>query len=208
MTTVEIESTRVPVEHRWWGLDRRSVPYAAVGLAVLALWAWVMPWVAAQVPWDDPVVAGESFQVTDDVTMTGQPGWAVVSGLRTTDDTRSGQTADQQLVLVKNGVALSILQGPFSEAPQDLLAQAEKITGTGGNGYHVAGTVRDVTTASGLRGVAQDFSTTQGTGTVTAFVVDEVGVEIQVSGPRAQVAQVSDEVAAMIDSLATDGSDR
>ncbi|WP_454049874.1 hypothetical protein [Cellulomonas sp. Marseille-Q8402] len=48
MTTVQIQPARVPVEHRWCGLDRRSVPYAAVGLAVLALWARVLPWVAAK----------------------------------------------------------------------------------------------------------------------------------------------------------------
>ena len=52
---------RVPVEHRWLGLDRRSIPYAVVAFAVLALWAWVMPWVADQVAWDDPIEAGEAI---------------------------------------------------------------------------------------------------------------------------------------------------
>ena len=191
----------MPVEHRWWGLDRRSVPYAAVGFVVLALWAWVVPWVAEQVPWDDPVRAGETFQVTEDVTMTGQPGWDVISGLRTTDRTRSGQTAADQLVLVKKGTVLAIDQGPFSSTPQRLLRQAERLTGAGGSGFHVAGTVRDVTTDSGLRGVAQDYSTSQGVGTLTAFVVDDVGMEIEVFGPREQAPAVSDEVAEMIDSL-------
>jgi hypothetical protein len=199
---------RVPVEHRWAGLDRRSIPYAAVALAVLALWAWVMPWVADQVAWDDPIEAGESIQVTDAVTMAAAPGWGVISGLRTSDDTRSGETNTTQTVLAKDGVVLSIVQGPFEESPVRLLDQAELIVGAlaGDSGFAVKGEVINRTTASGLRGVAQDFTSSGGVGTITTFVVDDTGIEIQSAGPRAQMAAHADEVAAMIDSLATTDS--
>ncbi len=201
------EAARVPVEHRWLGLDRRSVPYALVAFAVIALWAWVAPWVSSQVAWDDPVRAGQAIQVTDDVTMSAAPGWGVVKGLRTTDRTRSGAKAADQVVLVKDGVVLSILPGPFSGSVTRLLSQAERITGAGTEGYHVSGDVRDVATSSGLHGVAQDFSAPRNVGTVTTFVVGDNGIEIQVAGPEAQVTALADETRTMIDSLARSGGE-
>ncbi|RMI13814.1 hypothetical protein EBM89_02970 [Cellulomonas triticagri] len=203
-----MDEVRVPVEHRWLGMDRRSIPYALVALGVIALWAWVAPWVAAQVAWDDPIRAGEAIQVTDGTTLTAAPGWGVVSGLRTTDDTRSGQESAQQTVLVKDGVVFSILQGPFTEEPDRLLAQAERITGAGSSGFHVSGDERAVTTASGLRGVEQDFTSASSTGTVTAFVVDGTGIEIQVVGAPAQVTALTGEVDAMIASLTAEEATR
>lgn len=208
MTSTSAQQRRVPVEHRWLGLDRRSLPYAAISFAVLALWAWVLPWVSDQVAWDDPVRPGEAIQVTDDVTMAAAPGWGVVAGLRTSDVTRSGQKAVNQVVLVKDGVAFSVFQGPFSESPTRLLQQAELIQTASGEAYDfaVSGEVSPRTTASGLRGVTQDFSMADSRGAITAFVVDDVGIDIQVTGPEAQVAAHAHEVGDMIDSLAADGS--
>ena len=199
----------MPVEHRWLGLDRRAIPYGLVAFAVIALWAWVMPWVAAQVAWDDTTSAGEAFQVTTEVTMTVPPGWGVVSGLRTVDDPRGGDDAreSEQTVLVKDGVVFSILQGPFEESPARLLDQANRITGAQTSGYHVSGETHNITTAAGLRGVTQNFTTATGAGAVTAFVVDNSGIEIQVAGAEAQVASLKSEVHAMIDSLAQDGGE-
>ena len=84
---------RVPVEHRFLGLDRRTFPFALVALAVWALWTVVVPWVDRQVSWDDPIRAGDVLRVTDNVTMTPIAGWGLESGLRTTDRTSSGATA-------------------------------------------------------------------------------------------------------------------
>jgi hypothetical protein len=39
----DVGARRVPVDQRWLGLERRSIPYAVVPLAVLALWAWIVP---------------------------------------------------------------------------------------------------------------------------------------------------------------------
>lgn len=192
---------RVPVEHRLLGIDRRSLPYAGVAFAVIALWAWVLPWVNAQVAWDDTVRAGELIQVTDDVTMTAASGWGILSGLRAIDETRSGQKSIEQVVLVKDGVAFTTLQGPFDGDAKTLLNSAERITATGGS-FHTSNDVRNVTTASGIRGVAQDFASGRNVGTITTFVVNGVGIEIQVVGPEAQLAALSEETDAMIASLA------
>lgn len=209
MATTVQDVRRVPVEHRWLGLDRRSIPYALVGFAVLALWAWVLPWVNAQVAWDDTTATGEAFQVTTDVTMTVPPGWGVLSGLRTVDEPRGGDQAREveQTVLVKDGVVFAILQGPFEESPTRLLDQADRITGAQTSGFHVSGETHNVTTAAGLRGVTQNFTTPTGAGTLTAFVVDGQGIEIQVAGVEAQVTALKSEVRSMIDSLAQDGGE-
>ena len=195
MATTVQDVRRVPVEHRWLGLDRRSIPYALVGFAVLAWWAWVLPWVNAQVAWDD--------------TMTVPPGWGVLSGLRTVDEPRGGDQAREveQTVLVKDGVVFAILQGPFEESPTRLLDQADRITGAQTSGFHVSGETHNVTTAAGLRGVTQNFTTPTGAGTLTAFVVDGQGIEIQVAGVEAQVTALKSEVRSMIDSLAQDGGE-
>ncbi|WP_141015009.1 hypothetical protein [Nocardioides sambongensis] len=199
---------RVPVEHRWLGLDRRSIPYGLVAFAVIALWAWVMPWVDSQVAWDDTTSAGEAFQVTTEVSMTVPPGWGVQSGLRTVDEPHGGDQAREveQTVLVKDGVVFAILQGPFGESPTRLLDQANRITGAQNSGYHVSGETHNVTTAAGLRGVTQDFTSPTGAGSVTAFVVDGQGIEIQVAGPQEQLSALESEVRSMIDSLAQDGA--
>ena len=164
----------MPVEHRWLGLDRRSIPYGLVAFGVIALWAWVMPWINAHVAWDDSTRAGEAFAVTTEVTMTVPPGWGVVSGLRTDDEPRGGDQAREveQTLLVKDGVVFSILQGPFEESPTRLLDQANLITGAQVSGYHVSGESHNVTTAAGLRGVTQDFTSATGAGIVTVFVFD------------------------------------
>lgn len=209
MATTEQDVRRVPVEHRCLGLDRRSIAYGLVGFAVVALWAWVLPWVNARVAWDDTTRAGEAIQVTTEVTMTVPPGWGVQSGLRTTDEPRGGDQAREveQTLLVKDGVAFQILQGPFDESPARLLEQATRITGALTAGFHVSGETHNVTTAAGLRGVTESFTTPAGAGSVTAFVVDGQGIEIQVAGPQAQLTALQSEVNTMIDSLAQDGGD-
>ena len=41
--------TRVPVEHRFFGLDRRTLPFAIAALAVWLLWTVVLPWIDGRV---------------------------------------------------------------------------------------------------------------------------------------------------------------
>jgi hypothetical protein len=198
------QGPHVPVDRRWLGMDRRTLAPALVALAVLVLWAWLLPWVAGRVAWADVTGAGEQFQVSDGVTMTAAPGWTVLGGLRTTDATRSGERAADQTVLSREGVVLQIQQGPFDGDPQQLLQQAELITGAqaGSDGLHLNGTVTDVRTTSGLTGVQQPFSSVRHLGSISAFVVEGTGLEVQVSGPHAQVLSLQQQLDAMISSLA------
>jgi hypothetical protein len=192
------------VDQRRWGLERRSIPYAAVAFGVLALWAWVLPWVNEQVAWDDQIQPGEAIRVTDEMTMTPAPGWGLVAGLRTADQVRSPGDALDQDILTKNGVVILIQQGPFTGTPADLLDQAELISSATDDAFHAKGEAGPETTASGLRGVSQGFISGRSVGSFTTFVVDDTGIEIQVVGPQTQMTAQAEEVAEMIDSLAVD----
>ena len=203
---------RVPVEHRWAGLDRRSLPYAAVALGVLALWAWVMPWVADQVAWDDPIEPGEAIQVTDEVTMAAAPGWGVVSG--SADHRRHAQRARPAPIRrcwSRTVWCSPSCKAPFDESPARLLDQAELIIGAlaGDDGFAREGRGDEphdrFGPAGGRPGLHLGARRRRPSPT---FVVDDTGIEIQSAGPRAQMAAHADEVEAMIDSLATsDGTD-
>jgi hypothetical protein len=94
---------RVPVEHRFFGLDQRTIPFAAAAAAVWLLWAIVLPQIDERIAWDDPIRAGQRIQVTDDVTFAPAEGWGLLSGLRTTDVTSSGVRSAPLVALTNNG---------------------------------------------------------------------------------------------------------
>ena len=68
---------RVPVEHRFFGLDRRTLPFAIAALAVWLVWTVVLPWIDRRVPFDDPIRAGERVRLTDDVSFAPATGWGL-----------------------------------------------------------------------------------------------------------------------------------
>jgi hypothetical protein len=201
-------SVRVPVDQRWLGLlDRRSVLYAVPALVVVVLWAWVLPRVDAGTGWDDLTGAGDVIQVTSSLTMAAQPGWGRIAGLKADEQTRSGQEAAVQDVLVKDGVSLVIQQGEFAGTTRELLDSIERIASSSGGeaGFAVKGAPIAMSTSGGLRGLAQGFTSTRNVGVVVAFVDAGSGIEVQVVGPPQQMIALSSEVYAMIDSLAATG---
>lgn len=205
MTSITASSRpgRVPVEHRVLGLDRRTFPLAAVALGTYLLWAWVMPWIAGQVAWDDPIRAGETIQVTPTVTMTPPAGWGVVSGLRTSDRTLSGTESTDETILVNGGITLDIKTGKFTGSPTKLLRQAILITTTlsGPESFKARTGARSTTTSSGLHGVVEGYQSQRNAGVMAAFVVDGRGIQIQVVGPPSQMSQQAETIGRMLDSL-------
>ena len=196
-----IDRGRVPAEHRLLGLDRRTFPFAIVALVVWALWALVLPWIDQAVPWSDPIRPGDVVQVTGTVTMTPAVGWALQSGLRTTDRTAAGDPP--AVTLADDGVLLQITHGPWAGDAAQLLQQIDRITTTvaGGSSLQIAGGARTITARSGEAGVLETFSSPRAEGVLGAFVFDGTGVEIQAVGPPQRLAAHSDDIIAMISSL-------
>ena len=194
---------RVPVEHRFFGLDRRTLPYALAALAVWALWTIVLPWINNQVAFDDPVRAGQRIQLTDDVTFAPAVGWGVQSGLRTTDMTKSGQKATSAVVLTTDGVLFEALRGAWKGTPRALLNQITKITSTeaGKDGFSLSTSPTTIQTASGEDGVLAGFRTPRSEGLIAAFVFGDEGLQVQVVGSPDQLEQHSEEIGRMISSI-------
>src|SRR3954452_6983165 len=111
MHTGGVRLRRVPVEHRLFGLDRRTLPFAAVAVSVWLLWTVVLPWVDRVVPWHDTIAAGGPVRITAAATFAPAAGWSMESGLRTTDRTRSGQKATQAVQLTDDGVSFFVQRG-------------------------------------------------------------------------------------------------
>jgi hypothetical protein len=198
-------SGRVPVEHRVLGLDRRTIPFAAVAVAVWLLWTVVLPWIDGRVAWNDPIRAGERIRLTDDVTFAPAVGWGLQSGLRTTDVTSSGQTSTD-VVLTSDGVTFYIQRGAWDGTPRQLLDQITKITTTTSGDQSFELSSRPVTfqTASGHDGVLESFRSTRVEGLLAALVFGGEGLRVQAVGPSQQLATHAEEIGRMISSIRED----
>lgn len=201
---------RVPVEHRFFGLDKRTIPFAAAAAAIWLLWAIVLPQIDERIAWDDPIRAGQRIQVTDDVTFAPAEGWGLLSGLRTTDVTSSGQRSAPQVALTNNGVSFFVQRGDWDGTPRALLDQVTKITTTesGGDGFAVSTRPTTIETASGLDGVLEGFRSARVEGLIAAFVAGGQGIEVQVVGTTEQLNKHTDEIGRMLASFRHDGAAR
>jgi hypothetical protein len=204
------ESRRVPVEYRFFGIDKRTIPFAAAAVAVWLLWTIVLPQIDERIAWDDPIRAGQRIQVTDDVTFAPAEGWGLLSGLRTTDVTSSGLRAAPQVALTNDGVSFYVKPGAWDGTPRALLDQVTRITTTesGGDGFAVSTRPTTIQTASGLDGVLEGFRSPRVEGLIAAFVAGGQGIEIQVVGPTAQLNRHTDEIGRMLASFRLDGAAR
>jgi hypothetical protein len=199
---------RIPVEHRFFGLDRRTLPYALVALGVFVLWTVVLPWVDRGIAWDDTIRAGERVQLTDDVTFAPATGWGLRAGLRTTNSTASGQRSTSNVAVTSDGVQFVAQRGKWTGTPRALLKQITKITTTeaGPKGFELSSEPTTVQTASGATGVLQSFRSARVEGLIAAFVFGTTGIEIQVVGPPDQLSGHADEIARMISSIRQEGA--
>ncbi|QNG38582.1 hypothetical protein F1C76_20355 [Geodermatophilaceae bacterium NBWT11] len=198
---------RVPVEHRFLGLDRRTIPLAAVALVVWLLWAVVLPWIDSRIAYTDEIEAGDVLQVDQTVTFVPAAGWELIQGLRTTDETTSGDTFTQATEVSAVGVAIAAQPGPWTGTDTELLGQITDIPAAGidTQGLRLAGDPVTVTTDSGQQGVAQGYVTPRTSGIAVAFVYEEGGdsrgLVVNVIGPPAQLTDHAQEVADMIESF-------
>jgi hypothetical protein len=196
---------RVPVEHRFLGLDKRSFPYAAAVLVVWLVWAVIVPKVNDAIAYDDPVVAGDRMALTDDIVFTPAVGWNVTAGFRVGEEGALPQSG--AAVLDSGGVQFAIVPDAFDGTPNELIQQINKVTTrtTKGESFHVTGQRFTVTTDSGEVGVAEGFVSPRTQGVIAAFVIDGTGLQVQVVGPPDQISAVSDQVTDMVESITKTG---
>lgn len=206
MSTSRTAVLRVPPEHRFLGLDKRSIPLAVTAALIWGLWVLVVPWIDGHIAWDDEVEAGDVFRIHPGITITPPAGWGVQSGIRTTDKVVSGVDYSD-LTLVTDGLFARVTTGTWNGTPLGLLDQIVAITTTESRkeGFRVAGQPETVTTTSGSTGVAKGFVSARNSGFIAAFVFSGTGVQIQVVGSADQIAAHAHEVTAMVESLDATG---
>lgn len=193
---------RVPPEHRFLGLDRRTFPLAIVAAAVWAFWALLVPYVDGKISYDDKVQPGDVMQLTGDITLTPAAGWGVLSGLRVDDVVRSGDRRST-IQLSNDGLVFYARAGAFDGTPRQLLRQLASTTRetSRGQDFRVLGEVQTVTARSGDRGVARAWVSHDSSGFLAAFVFGGTGVEIDVIGPPDQLSAHADDITAMVESI-------
>ena len=192
---------RVPVDQRRLGMDKRSIGPALVVVGIILLWAVVVPLVDSAIDHDDPVRVGDRFAITDDLAVTAPSGWNVVNGFRT--DALPAGGPPGSATFTNGGVTVTVSADEYDGTAAELLTQIEKVTsGTGAiNSFHVVGGRSNVTTGSGLVGVAESYTGHDFEGTVAAFVADGTGLEVLVSAHPDHHATTEGQVADMIASI-------
>jgi hypothetical protein len=196
---------RVPVEHRFFGLDRRSLLPGLVVIALFVLWTVIVPSVNDVLDYSQQTKAGDVFVLRQGLTMDAQPGWGVDSGLLTTDKSVA-QAGGETVALEKGGVSFVVTSGPFRGDARELLGQIRKVDHAlaGDEAFHVSSDVATFHTNEGHRGVAQAYTTVAGAGVVTALVYGDTGLKITYTGSTSAMADHGEEVGDMIDNIRYD----
>ena len=199
---------RVPVQHRFGGLDRRSFVPALVVVGIWLLWAVAVPHLDGAIDHEDQVRSGERFAISDELAITPPSGWDVISGFRVTDVPATG--SGDEAVFSNGTVTVIVSTDDYTGTPNDLLEQIDKVTSATGavESFHVTDGRASVTTSTGLTGVSETYTGRGFEGTITAFVSDGTGIQVQSAGQPDQETAVSRQIAHMIDSIgAWDPSD-
>ncbi|GAF44200.1 hypothetical protein [Rhodococcus wratislaviensis] len=192
----------VPVDRRWFGLDRATIAPALVVLAVASVMALILPAIDRAVPYEDTVAAGDVLEVNGDVTFSPATGWGITSGVRAGDRPVSGDYPDTATV-VDGDVVFTVHTGEFDGDAEALLAQIADTTDAlhGAQGFHVTGSPETIVTDTGDRGVIAGFSGTHSDGVIAAFVLDGRGVEVVATGPAEVSGDTTVTIARMITSI-------
>jgi hypothetical protein len=195
----------VPVEHRWFGLDRRTFKPALIALAVsLAL---IYGWQAldAVIPWHNEIKAGQVLDLGDGATAVPPVGWQLESGTLTGGGTAA---TGVQILLARGGATIQLEGAAFTGTAAAFLTQVQHAEG--GDNPPVDGSRETLTTDAGLVGVAQSSTGPSGDQLDAAFkmatgtgeAVDAApALLVRVRTTPGQFEQYRDEVAALLTSI-------
>jgi hypothetical protein len=188
----------VPVEHRWLGLDRRTLTPALVVAAIAILLTFVVPLISRALPQDDPILAGQRLDLGGGIVVTPPAGWELENGIRAGETTTvpvSAGTADA--TFSGDGVSISIHVASFTGDATALLDQVEKVDNT------VRGQRSTVPAQGGIAGLAEGYSGVGVEGLVAAytFPTGNTGMTITVTAPAGQLAAHAGQVDAVLRSV-------
>lgn len=203
----------VPVERRILGIDRRTIAPSLAVLAFMLLMAVVLPSADDSVDYDDPIAAGDVMDlVGGELTFVPAPGWNRVDGSLVGEG--AAESVGSVSAVVIEDVSVTVTTGEFDGTPDELLDQINDLNDQlqDPRGLGAAGPRQEVTTPSGLTGVAETFTGLDERGVTAAFVVDvdgtSVGVQVVVRGSVESMGDHLEEITTMLDSMSlTNGDD-
>lgn len=191
----------VPVERRFLGMDKRTLPPAIVVLAFLALCLWGLPTISDQIESDDPIVAGDVIQMDKDIEFTPAVGWNLDTGIRQ-GGSELGSYPDTA-GLSQRGYTFSVMVDDYDGTPAQLMNQLRKNNQDAvDDQVRFSGTASSFVTSAGDQGVLVRYSNGSEVGFVATLVFGTTGVEIKGSGSSTTTDPDSvEDMAAMLGSV-------
>jgi hypothetical protein len=204
MPDTEAVTRRVPLEYRWAGLDRRTFKFAIPVIVLALFWSFVVPAINKAVKYDDPTRPGDIMRIGRSMTFTPAAGWNVVEGFRTTDAPVSGSVGSTA-TLAEGGVTFSVTRAPFTGDVVALLRQVNELNASQQRkqGYRLGSNQATITTAQGMAGLVETFTTNGGDGIQAVFVTNGEGISVYAAGPPTELSTRLPEIQSMISSIAS-----
>jgi hypothetical protein len=144
----------VPVEHRWFGLDRRTLKPALISLAIALALIYGFPALNSAIPWHNEIKAGQVFDLGDGATAVPPVGWQLESGTLT-----GGSATNLQVLLASGGATIELNGTSYDGTAAAFLDQVER---AGSDGAGVSGQRATLTTGAGLVGVVDNRTVPSG----------------------------------------------
>jgi hypothetical protein len=152
----------VPVEHRWFGLDRRTFKPALIVLAIGLLLIYGLPALNAAIPWHNEIKAGDVLDLGSGATAVPPVGWQLEAGTLV-----GGAGAGSPIQLATGGATIGLQVTSFTGTAGAFLDQVQRAEGDDPAG--LSGSRGTATTDAGLVGVVQSSTSPSGDGLEAAF---------------------------------------
>ncbi len=202
-----VPSDRVPADQRILGIDKRTIWPGVVLLIVFLLWSQLMPWINDQVALDNPIVAGDVINLGNgEVTFIPAVGWDLLSGTLLTDGNEDAASIPSSATLLSDTVSYSAKSGNWDGTANELLDQVIKVNGSLDElGVKDEQNRISITNADGVPGELAYLVGVDQAALIVTFVFEpegggtKIGVDIEVRGEPAQLKELAEEYAPMIE---------
>lgn len=202
----------VPVEHRFAGIDKRTILPSLAVLLLAIVYSVVIPAIDRSVPYNEPTAAGDVIDLGGGrLTFEPAPGWNLADGVRV-GESRTSVPNTHLTRLTKGDTSFTVSTGAFRGTPTQLLNQVDKVNselkdvrGLGSSTKRIK-----ISTASGQVGVMETYTRQDNQGFVATFVIpttgsggttSPVGVVITAVGSAESLTDDAQDIGTMIRSV-------
>jgi hypothetical protein len=155
MVHVQPSSSRLRVEDRWFGLERRTVVPTLIVLGIALLLIYGLPGLNRAIPWENETRAGDVLDLGDGATAVPPVGWQLEQGSLV-----GGEPAGDDALLAQGGTMIQLRVVEFDGTASAFLDQVQRSRGD--DPAEAEGPRGTVTTSAGLVGVVQSSTSPSG----------------------------------------------